>query len=431
MAKKPTTRKATTTKKPVSATPPISWRELHLWQIQPVRDVLLVLAILGLFWLGDKTSIVTVPLLVAILFAYLFEPVIRWLEGKTRLKRPGIVALLLGAIVVLVVVPTVVGVVVGAAQTVTFAATTADRMEMVYESVNAPENEELYKKLESEAGPAWVWIHDRLLENTQHGELEQTFGSVRDRLREGAGRLLGPTASAGFNVVRSVARFVGGVFGLAFSVFLTGFFFYFVATGWMELKQLAVRTLPDKHKDRILELAQKFDTVIEGFIRGRLTIAFVQAIVFTVAYWIIGVPAAFLVGPGVAILSIVPYLALVGIPVSMGLLWLEGHTGFRGTWWWVLIAPCVVYFVGQALDDYVLTPAIQGKSTNMDTPTILFASLAGGALFGVFGMLIAIPIAACVKIVIVELLWPRFRAWAEGRARDPLPIEGGEADGES
>ncbi|MBZ0171536.1 MAG: hypothetical protein K8E66_04080, partial [Phycisphaerales bacterium] len=78
MSKKPaTTRKKAST----SGKPTIMWRELHLWQIQPVRDVLLVLAIVGLFWLGDKIGIVTVPLLLAILLAYLFEPVIQWAEG--------------------------------------------------------------------------------------------------------------------------------------------------------------------------------------------------------------------------------------------------------------------------------------------------------------------------------------------------------------
>ena len=68
------------------------------------------------------------------------------------------------------------------------------------------------------------------------------------------------------------------------------------------------------------------------------------------------------------------------------------------------------------------TPMIQGRSTGMDTPTILFASLAGGALFGVFGLLIAIPIAACLKILVQEVFWPRFKAWAEGREKDFLPI---------
>jgi predicted PurR-regulated permease PerM len=74
----------------------IGWRDLHLWQIQPVRDVLLGLAIVGLFLLGDATSVVTVPLLLAILFAYLFEPVIAWLEAKSRFTRPAVVGGLIG-----------------------------------------------------------------------------------------------------------------------------------------------------------------------------------------------------------------------------------------------------------------------------------------------------------------------------------------------
>jgi predicted PurR-regulated permease PerM len=399
------------------------WRDLHLWQIQPVRDVLLVFAVLGLFWLGDAISIVTIPLLLAILFAYLFEPVIGWLEKRSSLRRRGIVAGAIAAIVLFVVVPTVAGISLGLAQVVALLATTGQRVEMVYASASEPGNAELLTNLRDEAGPAWVWIRDQVVEHTEGGDLEQTLALVRSRLRDGAGALLGATTTAGASAVTSAAAFVGGVFALAFGVFLTGFFFYFVSTGWGRVQAFAVQLLPERHKPRILDLAEKFDEVISGFVRGRLTIAFVQAAFFSVAYWIIGVPAAFIVGPAIAILSIVPYLALVGIPVSVALLWLEGHSGFRGAWWWVIAAPVAVYFIGQALDDYVLTPVIQGRSTNMDTPTILFASLAGGALFGVFGLLIAIPIAACIKILIIEVVWPRFREWAEGRSPDPLPFD--------
>ncbi len=58
----------------------------------------------------------------------------------------------------------------------------------------------------------------------------------------------------------------------------------------------------------------------------------------------------------------------------------------------------------------------------MDTPTILFASIAGGALMGVYGLLLAIPVAACLKILLRELFWPRFKAWSEGEEKDFLPI---------
>lgn len=413
----------TTTQDSGESSRTIGWRDLHLWQIQPVRDVLVGLAVVGLFILGDATSIVTVPLLLAILIAYLFEPVIAWFESKTSLTRPAVVGGLIGATVLLVVVPTVVGVSVGVAQFAGLVGSTGERIGMVYESVQAPDDKALEERVSSEGGPAWSWIRDQLLESETQDTVQPILKTVRERLKEGASSMLGSTATLGVDAVRSVLDFVGGAFAVAFAVFLTGFFFFFVSTGWVGVKGFAKNLLPEKHEARILDLAQKCDAVISGFVRGRLTIAFFQGIVFSIAYLAIGVPAAFVVGPVVAILSIVPYLALVGIPISVGLLWLEGYSGVRGAWWWVIGAPLVVYFVGQALDDYVWTPIIQGRSTNMDTPTILFATLAGGALFGVFGMLIAIPIAACVKILIVELLWPAFKDWAEGRSEDPLPLE--------
>ena len=68
----------------------------HLWEIQPVRDVLIILAIVGLIYLGYALSLVTVPILLAILLAYLFEPVVRGLLARySRLKRPQAVGIIL------------------------------------------------------------------------------------------------------------------------------------------------------------------------------------------------------------------------------------------------------------------------------------------------------------------------------------------------
>jgi len=131
----------------------------------------------------------------------------------------------------------------------------------------------------------------------------------------------------------------------------------------------------------------------------------------------------------------VPYLALIGIPISIVLMFLATDPStaetFRGQWWWMVLAPIGVYMIGQAADDYLLTPLIQGKATGLDTPTVLFASLAGATLAGFYGLLIAIPVAACIKILIREIVWPKFREWAEGRASDPLPISGGSSDSDS
>lgn len=509
------------------------WKSLHLWQIQGVRDILLVLGILGLLWLGQKISVVTVPLLLAILFAYLFEPVIRWLIARTSLHRRGAVTLVLVATILVVVVPSAIGLTFGVAQTAALVQQKATETTLLVETVRkgvalrrvesslntalkvqqadaalepetgdtseTPEGEEgaepvppdlqpiddadlrpldadtLDQPLETDADPGDAEplqdpgvlpgpplpapAGDGLISESELDKLKERFAlreiEYQDSLEslrranenfadvaeyiynadEGEAYTTILTtvqgwltanaqgiANAGADAVRSTLVFLGGIFGLLFMGFITAFFFYFFATGWVQVQAFSHKLIPEKHSDVTLDLLRKFDAVISAFIRGRLTIAFIQAVVFTVGYLVIGVPAAFILGPILAVLSIVPYLALVGLPVSVLLLAIEDHTGFRGEWWWVVGAPVAFYFLAQALDDYVWTPMIQGKGTDMSTPMILFASLAGGALFGVFGLLIAIPIAACIKILVQEIFWPRFKAWADGEEADFLPI---------
>jgi predicted PurR-regulated permease PerM len=408
------------------------WAKLHLWQMQPVRDVLLGLSVFGLIWVGQKTSVVTVPLLLAILLAYLFEPVIAWATRRFGVSRQATVGAIIGLTVGFVIVPAIVAASVGVAQLAFFGSRTVDNIRTIDMAQAAKTPEETQKVFDDwklrngkdEFSPTWQWVYDELNRPADEAApFRDSMQAALDWVDDNREQVATTAATFGIETAQRVVGWVGAAFGLGFMAFVTVFFFFFTATEWVKLKGFGSKLLPTKNKARIIHLLRQFDRAISGFIRGRLTIAFLQAIVFSIGYFAIGVPGAFILGPLVAALSIVPYLALVGLPISVTLLWLEGHSGVRGQWWWVLGAPTAIYFIGQALDDYVWTPLIQGKSTGMDTPTILFASLAGGALFGVFGLLIAIPIAACVKILVQEVFWPRFKDWAEGRAGDPLPIE--------
>lgn len=387
--------------------------------MQPVRDVLLALGVFAVFLMGQKISVVTVPLLIALMLAYLFEPVIVWVVYKLNIARRTAVIGIIAGMIGLVVIPATIGISLGLGQTILFGQEIMTNISAVQDAQKIPDLEEAHKQLrDSGSGGAWITIHD-YIRNAD----PDSAAAINNWLIDNKDQVAQTAASVGIGTVNRVFGFLGAVFGLGFMGFLTAFFFFFVATEWVRVKGFGAELLPDKNRERIIELLGKFDGVISGFIRGRLTIAFLQAIVFSIGFYLIGVPGAFILGPAVAVLSIVPYLALIGVPIAIVLLWLEAHNGLRGQWYWVVGAPTVFYFIGQALDDYVWTPVIQGKSTGMDTPSILFASLAGGALFGVFGLLIAIPIAACVKILIQEVFWPKFNDWAEGRAADPLPIE--------
>ena len=73
----------------------VAFDRLHIWQIQAIRDLLWVTAALGLVWFGYAMRAVTIPLLIALLLAYLFEPVVAKLSANRRLNRPVIVSTLL------------------------------------------------------------------------------------------------------------------------------------------------------------------------------------------------------------------------------------------------------------------------------------------------------------------------------------------------
>jgi predicted PurR-regulated permease PerM len=80
-----------------SRTPSHDWHRVHLWQIQAVRDVVLVFSIIGLLTLGKVLSIITVPLMVALLLAYLVEPIVAWIARIVPwLGRKGAVLVMMG-----------------------------------------------------------------------------------------------------------------------------------------------------------------------------------------------------------------------------------------------------------------------------------------------------------------------------------------------
>jgi predicted PurR-regulated permease PerM len=128
----------------------------------------------------------------------------------------------------------------------------------------------------------------------------------------------------------------------------------------------------------------------------------------------------------VGVFSLVPYLSVVGLPIAVALLAVDQLAipeADRLSWLWILLGPSLVYGIVQFLEGYVLIPLIAGKATDLDPVSIFVAVLAGAAMGGVYGMLLSIPVAACLKIWLREVAMPRLRAWSSGRADDPLPFD--------
>lgn len=458
-----------------------TWRELHLWQIQPVRDVLVVLLVIFLIRLGYTLQLVTVPMLLALLLAYLFEPlVLRMTNVRWISRKVAALFIILGA-AVLIVAPVLIGVGLGVVQGINYAGTVASNVDLVIQSSARPDDADLRSRLPD---GFWLWLRDEVTEIREHERVRREKEEAlklelqeRDALdpnapppepepelppeeeddvpieassrgsqtsikqqaaeagsglydmalrwvRDNAKAIATGAVQTGAGAVGVALRGVQSLGLLLFTGFLTAFFFYFFCTSWGNVRRFWRNLIPEKRRDRVLDLLGQMDRVVSGFIRGRLTIAAVQTVFFIIGYWFVGVPIPLILGPIVGVLSIVPYVGMLGIPITVIAMWLDPQPlfGWQEAFWWTIVGPAVIFWLGQTLDDYVLTPIIQGKSTDMETPAILFASISGGILAGVYGLLLAIPVAACLKILLREIFWPRFRAWTEGRASDPLPL---------
>lgn len=453
------------------STPPIpSWSRLHIWQIQFVRDLLILAAVMGVIYIGYQIRMVTVPLLLALALAYLFEPLVRWVTNRRLCTRPLAAVAIISISALVIAVPITLGIGFGVVQGIKATTEFAGNIAKVQKSVASPADEALRDAIH--AG-AWRNIRDflapppspplpppaslPLVPGTAPGMLSpgpepdtsmlDVLGT-RDEARALGQRVLSwlnahagdisaslgkRVATGGADAARAAFSTFTSIGKLIFQAGLTAIFFYFAVAGWGRVLDFSERFIPEARKDKVLAVTRQMDRVIAGFVRGRVTICLILAMVMTILYWLAGVPAPLILGPMIGLLFIVPYVHVIGVPIAMLLMWLEGVTGpifapnlaagaAGGGAWWIIAAPIAVYVCAQVLDDWVLTPTIQGKTTDLAMPTIVFASLAGGALAGVYGLLLAIPAAACLNILAKELFWPRIAAWAKGEAADVLPI---------
>jgi predicted PurR-regulated permease PerM len=213
---------------------------------------------------------------------------------------------------------------------------------------------------------------------------------------------------------------------IGFLTALIPFYFWFFSISFPSAVAKLKMLIPLNHREGTVKLVVEMDRAVSGFVRGRIVISMIMAMLFAVGWKICGVPYAITLGLVVGVFSVVPYLSAVGLPVAIGLLMVEQLVlpeGSRMSWLWILLGPSLVYGIVQVLEGYVLIPIIAGRATDLGPVSIFVAVLAGAALAGVYGMLLSIPVAACLKIYGREVVMPRVKAWSSGEADDLLPLK--------
>ena len=421
-----------------------SFDRKHLWEIQAIRDVLLIAGALSLLWLGYALSSITIPLLVALLVAYLVEPVVEAL-GRRGVSRSRAAAWFVGLFGVLVagLLALVLPLIVGQTLRLVDDVESGDmqrrvlRVESILPERATPSLQRLALLL---PGEEVTDADSSLISPDQPSELAapkteplelQVQRIVREQLatqaddsvlqQEGL-RAAGAALTSAWDVLLAIVD-------AGFLLFLIPFYFYFLVLWYPEVLRFGALLVPRDNRDATFALMMEMDDVVSGFVRGRLLVSFLMGLLFSVGWWLVGVPYAFVLGMATGALSTVPFVGGLGAPIAIGLAVLarlELPEVERAAWWMPVILPAAVFGLVQAIEGWVLLPLIAGRATRLDPVTIVVAVLAGGALLGFYGMLLAIPLAACLKILVIRIVLPRLRAWTRGDVADPLPIDDGQ-----
>ncbi len=384
---------------------------LHIWQVQAFRDVLLVSSVVGVFWAGYALRFVTVPLLLAFALAYLVEPLVRWLCNRWGMSRTAAVGILMSTIGVAIVTAgffltiTVVG------QTTQFLALVrGGQLDPVIADLATVLPEEWHSRLQG-------WIAFMIPPVVPEGPPAPVpAGGV---VASGFATILGPSTSSALSTVVDLSSYL-------FAGLLIPFYFWFFSIGFPGATSFLEGLIPESKRDRVLSLAREMDGAIAGFVRGRILIACGMGVMFTIGWIAFGVPLAITLGVIAGFLSIVPYLGIIVVLPATAMLamaQMKVPEAERMAWYWIAFGPAGVYVIVQSIEGYLLTPVFAGRATNLGPVSIFVAVLAGASVAGVYGMLMAIPVAACAKILARETLMPSLRRWAQGKSSDPLPLE--------
>jgi predicted PurR-regulated permease PerM len=152
--------------------------------------------------------------------------------------------------------------------------------------------------------------------------------------------------------------------------------------------------VPKEHRRTVRALAREIDNRVGGFLRGQGTICVILAVFYASAIKAVGLNHGLSIGFVAALLSFVPYLgSLTGLIVSLAMTVVQ-----FGLAWPKLATVVAIFLVGHLVGDYVLAPRLVGRRVHLNPVWLMFALFAFGYLFGFFGLLVAVPVAAAVGV---------------------------------
>ncbi|MHB9095614.1 MAG: AI-2E family transporter, partial [Eubacteriales bacterium] len=195
------------------------------------------------------------------------------------------------------------------------------------------------------------------------------------------------------NTARAGTASLVHVFSYLLGLVIAPIFAFYMLKDIEHIKNSFTLTMPRRYRSDVLAIGRDINEIISGFLRGHLLICVIIGVLTGVGMYIIGLDFALIIGLIAGVAELVPYLGpfIAAVPaVSLALL-ISRRTAFYAV---------LVILIVQQLENAVISPKILGKSMGLHPLAVIFAIMAGGELYGFLGILLAVPVAASIKVIL-------------------------------
>ncbi|WP_294974595.1 AI-2E family transporter [uncultured Leuconostoc sp.] len=204
------------------------------------------------------------------------------------------------------------------------------------------------------------------------------------------------TGVAGISSFASILTTVG------ITAVATPFILYYMLLDGHKFSEFIAEKFPPQAQQSLQQLLKDISKQIAQYIRGQLGVAFAVMIMFSIGFTLIGLPYGILLAIMAGFFNMIPYVGsiIAQVPVWTVALIAGGPK--------MLVLAIIVLAIEQPIEGHVIAPKILGEALSIHPVTVIVVLLSSGHIFGVLGIILAVPTYAVVKVIVIRIyMWWR------------------------
>lgn len=193
--------------------------------------------------------------------------------------------------------------------------------------------------------------------------------------------------------VRNILAAILGMVGSILKILLAPVLSFYILRDLELIKKKSLSLLPVNWREETVKLFQQIDRVLGSFIKGYLLVAAIVGGMTTVVMALLGVEFALMLGLFAGLTELIPYFGpIIGAVPAVALALLKTR--------WLAVKVGIAFIIIHQLESTIISPKILGDRVGLHPLAVIFSLLAGGELYGLAGMLLAVPVAAVLRVIV-------------------------------